>query len=401
MSLLAAILCLLAVCLSGCETGTPTREPVTIAFGCREFETEFYETLSQEFQQSHPGIAVDLRNVRALGADVFVASQFELPGLREEGAILSLDPFIERHESLDLPDFYPGMVDLLTSEGDTWAIPAGADATVMYYSKDLFDQNGTPYPDVGWTWADFLSAAIAINDPEAPVYGYALNLEAYESMIFVYQHGGRLFDDLEDPTRTTFDDPLTVEAVKWYAQLINEHHVAPAPEQARVTFGRSRTEFYRAVLTGKAGMWMGMLSEQREVLRIVKTDVGWGVVPLPRDARSVTGVTVDGYVISAEAEHIEECWQWIVFLSSHVPRNLIPARESVAESVIYEQRVGKELATVARLCMEGAALISPKLSGFEKALDAFQTGVEEVINRRSTAEEAMNWAQRQAEQQAW
>jgi ABC-type glycerol-3-phosphate transport system substrate-binding protein len=160
-------------------------------------------------------------------------------------------------------------------------------------------------------------------------------------------------------------------------------------------------DFYRAVLTGKAGMWMGMLSEHREVLEIVKADVRWGVVPLPRDARSVTGVTVDGYVISAEAQNLEECWKWLVFLSSHVPRNLIPARESVAESKAYEQRVGKDLARVARLCMEDAVLISPNVVGFEKALDAFQAAVEEVINRRLTAEEAMDWAQRQAEQQAW
>ena len=401
MSFAVALLCLLALCLSGCEAGMPTREPVTIAFACREFETEFYERLAREFWQSHPGIAVELRNARARSRDVFVVSQFELNALREGGDILSLEPFIERHESLDLPDFYPGTMDLLSSEGETWAIPAGADATVLYYSKDLFDQTGTPYPEVGWTWADFLSAAVAISDPEAPVYGYAPNRQTYAPLLFVYQHGGRLFDDLENPTATTFNDPLTIEAVKWYAQLTNEHHVAPTPEEARVTFGRNRTDFYRAVLTGKAGMWMGMLSEHREVLRIVKTDVGWGVVPLPRDARSVTGVTVDGYVMSAEAEHLDECWKWIVFLSSRVPRNLIPARESVAESVAYEQRVGKDLARVARLCMEDAVLISPKLAGFEKALDAFQAAVDEVINRRLTAEEAMDWAQRQAEQQAW
>jgi len=41
-----------------------------------------------------------------------------------------------------------------------WAIPAGVDMLVMFYNQDLFDQYDVPYPEVGWTWGDFLDTAL-------------------------------------------------------------------------------------------------------------------------------------------------------------------------------------------------------------------------------------------------
>jgi len=394
-----AILCLVAGSLLSCGVDVPTPETVTITFACREIETDFYEGLRREFEEAQPRIRVELSDLRAHNGDVFTASQFDLAGLRDRGDILSLDPFIEQGESLDLSDFYPGTVGLLSSEGETWAIPAGVDVIAMYYNQDLFDRYGVGYPEIGWTWEDFLSAALAIRDDDAGVFGYVSTPHTYGPVVFIYQHGGQLFDDLQKPTSTTFDHPLTIEAVEWYARLTYEHGVAPTPEQARVSFGWSTMDFFRAIVDDRAGMWMGMLSERRQVLQQTKLDVHWGVVPLPRDTESVTGAMVEGCVVSSETQYPKACYEWIAFLSGRVPNILVPARKSVAHSAAYDQRVGKDVALVARLCMEDAMLVSPELAGFEGALETFYAALEEVVSQRSTAEEAMNWAQSRAEQQ--
>ena len=71
-------------------------------------------------------------------------------------------------------------------------------------------------------------------------------------------------------------------------------------------------------------------------------------------------------------------------------------RRSLAESVDYEQQVGRDVAEVARASMEDALLLSPDLAEFEEALGTFSQAFEALMDQRSTPEEAMTWAQRQS-----
>jgi hypothetical protein len=48
--------------------------------------------------------------------------------------------------------------------------------------------------------------------------------------------------------------------------------------------------------------------------------------------------------------------------------------------------------------MENAVMISPQLSAFGEVLALFTQGVNMVIEEEATAQEAMGWAQQQAEQ---
>lgn len=95
-----------------------------------------------------------------------------LRDMHRQGKTRDLGPFIEQDPSFDLADFYPAMLDFYTDEGSVWAIPSGVDLVAMFYNKDLFDQYDVPYPEVGWTWDDFLSKAQALRDPDAGVYAY-------------------------------------------------------------------------------------------------------------------------------------------------------------------------------------------------------------------------------------
>ena len=90
------------------------------------------------------------------------------------------------------------------------------------------------------------------------------------------------------------------------------------------------------------------------------------------------------------------CWNWISFVSQHVPTRQTPVRRSLAESADYEQQVGPEVAAVARASMEGALLLSPDLAEFEEALGTFSQAFESIMAQRATPEEAMTWAQRQS-----
>jgi multiple sugar transport system substrate-binding protein len=409
-----AVICLLVVPLSGCGGGAiPTPEPVTIVFAHSSFDAEYYEALVQEFNERYPHITVEIHPRRppqqtSPDADVFVSSSFTLGELREQDDVLSLDPFIEQDASFDLPDFYPGTVRLFTSEGETWAIPAGVDVVVMFYNQDLFDQYGVPYPEIGWTWDDFLDRALALRDPDASVFGYAPTDRIVDSLSFIYQHGGRIFDDLQNPTRTTFDDPLTIEALEWYASLIHEHNVAPTQKQLYDEDLGGAGSVVIGVYMNKVGLWTGWFSERGGGRRASDTWPGewkmrWGAVPLPSDAQSATLTSVEGYFISSQAQHPDACWQWISFLSEQMssdvqhPRRLMPARKSLAESTAYEQQVGSDVAAVARVSMESAMVPSPRLVELGGVWGIFWRALDAITNGRSTPEEAMISAQQEAE----
>jgi len=403
LGLTCTIICLLVIPLSGCSGGAiSTPEPVTIVFAHLGFDADYYEALVEEFSESYPYITVELVGSGTGDADVFVDSQFALSELREQDNVLSLDPFIEQDASFDLSDFYPGTVGLFTSEGEVWAIPAGADVVVMFYNRDLFDQYGVPCPEVGWTWDDFLNRALALRDPDASVFGYAPTDRIVDSLSFIYQHGGRIFDDLQNPTRTTFDDPLTIEALEWYASLIHEHNVAPTQKQLYDEDLGGAGSVVIGVYLNKVGMWTGGLSERGGGRQVSTTWPGewkmrWGFVPLPRDAQSATLMFVEGYSISSQARYPDACWQWISFLSEQTPYRLMPARKSLAESATYEQQVGSDVAAVARASVESAVLLSPRLIEFGGAWGIFWRALDAIIGGRSTPEEAMISAQQEAE----
>lgn len=398
-----SLLCMVLAFLVGCGRATPTPEPVMISFAYPNLDTEYYQGLIEEFSRANPHITVELRPKRwdmlggigAGDADTFVTSQFALNWLHEQDSILTLSPFIEQDESLESSDFYPGTMGLYTREGKTWGLPAGVDIMVMYYNQDLLDQYDVPHPQIGWTWDDFLDILVRMRDPEAGVFGYAPNLDMFDPLTFIYQHGGKIFDDLQDPSRTTFDDPLSIEALDWYTKLIFDYNVAPTPEQLNEAFG-PRGGIQAGVYRGQIAMWTGMLSERGGRLWPTEWDMHWGMVPLPTDRHSATLTMVEGYFISSQTLHPDACWEWIAFLSGQIPARQAPARRALAESAEYEQTVSTQVAAVVRSSMENALMLSPKLAEFEEALGLFSQAFESILNESASPQEAMSWAQQQS-----
>ncbi|MCX7683275.1 MAG: sugar ABC transporter substrate-binding protein [Anaerolineae bacterium] len=406
--------CLVVLSLVGCARLALTPEPVTLTFAYPEWYVGRYESMLQRFDEQHPEITIELRSVpwRALdelgedGIDVLVVPLWSLYTLQSQGYLLNLDPFVEEDQTLETQDFYPGTLELFSIAHHTWGIPAGIDLLVMFYNRDLFDRRNLPYPQPGWTHNDFLEAAAAISDPDAGIYGYvplasgfAGNVPYFDAALFVYLRGGRLFDDLQEPTRTAFDDPLTVEAVEWYTDLYLKYGAAPTPEDAQRAFGGGRNTYYVAVQQGKAGLWIGSLSERGGIGWPAEWTMNWGVTTLPRDELFFTQAFPDGYAIYAQADAPEACWELIKFLTRQPHPLLVPPRRSVAESALYEQQVGAEIAMTARASMESALYLGDlrRFGEFEGAMRLFGNAITSVLNGELTVEEALHQAQQRAE----
>ena len=399
--------------LNGCSlVDTPTPDPVTLVFSYPEVDNDFYESLVPLFNQEHPNITLEMRSLTGnslIGitpgeTDVIAANIFFLRELHRGGGILGLNSVIEKDNSFNMSDYLQGTVDFLSLEGETWAVPVGAELDVMYYNKDLFDQNDLSYPRPGWDWGDFLSYALTINNPDAvsdKVYGYTTTPGYQDVYSFIYQHGGTLFNDIRSPSEPTFNNPLTIEAVTFFADLFNVHRVAPTPSEARSNFGGSQYAYLDAISRGNIGMWSLPLSQRGGYGWPVKWYVNWGVTILPRDLAQFSPFWVEeGYAIAAGTDNPDECWLWINFLTNQVHPRLVPPRRSVIESNAYEAMVGEEVAEVVRQSLEFAIPVSLwQWSSLGNAIETFNQAIEDVVEGRSTPQEALDWAQENARNQ--
>jgi len=396
---------LLLVPLLACAKPTP--EPKVVTFAFPRQDAAYYEALLPQFAKVYPSITIKLlpqeggalARLTSTEADVLVAS-FALDEKAKRGDLLDLEPWLVQDKSFKLDDFYPGLIDLYRFEGKTWAIPAGVDLYVMYYNRDLCDRYHVPYPRPGWTWDDFLSTALALRDSAAGVYGYVPLISFLDPLLAVYQHGGRLVDNWRNPTRTTFDDPLAIEALEWYARLIHKHGVSPTPEEMRQDFGGDdERAVYSGVFSGKIGLWTDMYSAQGGRNSSRKWDFNWGMVTLPRDRQLATLAQAEALVISSQAKYPDACWQWVTFLSRQVPARLAPVRRSVAESPAFERLVGVENAAVARASAENAIVIPPYTPElFGEIGQLWFQAIGAILSGQATPREAMVQAQQQVNQ---
>jgi multiple sugar transport system substrate-binding protein len=410
--LVRVVFCLFVILLSGCNKLMPIPKAVAITFAYGKSDTECIEAWVKEFNEQYPHITVNLRPKTTgelawdLGpgdADVREVFTAIIDSQRERGDFVALDPFIETDESFDVSDFYPAALEAFTIDGKVWAIPHGTTSEVIFYNKDLFDQYGAPYPEVGWTWDDFVHTARALRDPEAGIYGFAHSpdVAGWFHWAFIHQHGGRVLDDVQNPTRTTFNDPLTVEAMAWYASLYHEHGVAPTSEQVRKEL---RGDVDVAFARGKVGMTSRDLSLQGGASVGKGWPERWGMVTLPRStadtAVDIAGdLWVNGYAISSQSQHPEAAWQLVAFLSKGVPPRQIPPRRSHIESREYERLVGGEAAAVARDVLKNGLPWPTRrfLDTTRKAIGILGDATAKIGSGQMTPQEAMEWAQREAE----
>jgi ABC-type glycerol-3-phosphate transport system substrate-binding protein len=379
---------LLLLALSACTPATVTTEPVNLVFAFPEgiMDNNYYESLAAQFTALYPHITIRVAPNDWEAADVLLGPEWVLRQAQSENQLVSLDAFIEQEKSFDLQDFYPSTIDQLTIEGEIWALPAGVEMALLFYNRDLFDTYRVPYPETNWTWADFLNTALALRHPEVDVFGYVPwggDLEYLDSIIFIYQHGGKIIDDWQSPTSTTFDDPLTLEALEWYAGLFQEYEVAPTPAQVSQAF-MGLTDV--SIASGKAGMWIDSLVSQGQVGR--EWDFALGITSLPHDTHSITLAWVYGYAISAPATHRQESWQWIEFLSDQISTRLAPARISSAESIEYAQLMGNGVIPI-RASLAEASMISywTLFTRFSGEMRQFQSALEQIVKGEATPSE--------------
>lgn len=383
-----------------------------ISFVVDSWQKGFYQGAVERFEEENPDLKIEFVSVDevmgsqeafyedpnagmlALAQNGDVISTFFPPNQQFEGIYLDLGPLIDADSALDRTDFYNGALDMFSQSGRTYAIPTSIGFQLIFYDKALFDRAGVPYPEIGWSWDDFLATAQALtvqSGSETTQYGFSPLWDGPMSLVAA-KTGQQIFNPTTNPPTLNISDPEMVAAFEWYVSLFNEYGVAPRPD-----FPTSEADFesedfvdpYQLVEEGIVAMYPDnsdsfiWRSEQNENL---------GVAPFPisnEGDRSTPMVSYSGQplAISAGTQKSEEAWRFVSFLlqqppdpdNNFGPQGGLPSQRSVAEASGYFEAQDPSFAETIRYAADHSfTLTFPYVGG-----DAFFEGMNKLMEEDS------------------
>lgn len=334
-SLLAASGAAFAAAATGCGGGNkadvkgatneigddPKKIKGTITYAYWDINQEAMLTdVMKAFNKKYPNVKVQLNMVpfkdyftklRAQASskalpDVFWMNGPNFRSYAENGQLASLKALVD--DGLIDPNKYPSaLVDMYTVDGELFATCKDVDCVGIWYNKKLFDQAGVAYPDETWTLDTYKEKALELTDklPDG-VWGCA---EVFSRTASYYHsiaiNGGWVISD--DKKKSGYDDPKTIEGVKFWRDLIE---IGACPDQEFL----AENSCYGMFEGGQVAMqWSGNWRVGALIGSSVKNDCAVAYLPGGDDRK--TAVHGLGHVISANTKNLAASQALVTFLA--------------------------------------------------------------------------------------
>lgn len=346
-----AISTLVGAFLNGCakpETDNGIVE-VKVAFWGSPEEIDIITHSIEPWQKAHPNIKIRFEHTPYSGydskiltriaggaaPDVIATEANYFVTFAKKNVFESLTQFIEADNEFQKSDFFPEILNRFTVNGNIYAIPRDvAPFACVFYNKDLFDEAGVPYPSDDWNWNDLLEKAKVLTkkDESGRIVQYGFYGWAWQN--FIYGNGGALVDDINNPTITKINDPLSVEGLQFYSDLINLHHVMPTPV-ALANLGMGVDTMFS---NGRLAMFLSGIWETPSLRNY---SFNWDVAMFPKNSKGIRrfGTGGSGYGVLKSSKHKKEAWEVVKALAGPAGQVQLagrglaqPALQSVAKS---------------------------------------------------------------------
>lgn len=244
--------------------------------------------------------------------DVFWMHSNESQRYMSNDMLLDLTDKIAASDVIDPANYPDDIWGLYTYEDKYYAVPKDIDTIALWYNKTMFDEAGLDYPTADWTWDDVTEAARKLTKDDGSQYGIAVkcdnNQAGYYNMI--YDNNGYILN--EDKTKSGWDDPKTIEALKPLETWINEG-LMPSAEVLAENGEDVLLESGKIAMTPQ-GSWMLAAFRDNEY-----TAENCDVVELPKNATTGRRASIYnglGWAAAANGKYTEEAWQLIEYLGS-------------------------------------------------------------------------------------
>jgi multiple sugar transport system substrate-binding protein len=293
-------------------------EEVTLSyftFSAAPDHLEDLDAIVAAFEAENPNVHIEVQT--AAFADYFTSLQTQIAGgsapdtfelnyenfvtYARSGALLDLSPYLDG--SIDPARYYPLALEGFSDGGTQYGLPATFSDVVLIYNRTLFDEAGLDYPTADWTWDDYMTAAEALTDADAGVYGGFQPVSFFEFYKSLAQAGGEFFDA---DGQAVFNSPEGVAAAEWLTSK-------PGTVMPTLAEIGGTPDFDTALFTsGKLAMWHNGIWQ---FAGLNESGVDYDIVVEPGDVQQANAVFMNGAVASAGTDHPDEAAQWIAFLT--------------------------------------------------------------------------------------
>jgi multiple sugar transport system substrate-binding protein len=236
----------------------------------------------------------------------------QTPQAASTGQVLALDSLLLR-DGIDRQDFYPIGLRAYSYHGTLYGMPLKGSTVTGFYNQDIFDKYGVEYPTRDWTWEEMLQKAKALTIDEdgdglPDVYG----LSPYDIANYVWSGGGNFVRWENGRWVSNLDDPVTIEAVRFYVDLFNRHKISP-PRPGIANEAPMSTFTFEAgrIAIDLSGPWR--IPDYQYLDRF-----NWNTLLFPRGpAGRNTRYAGTGLVIWKNSRRPEEAWRLVKHLTGH------------------------------------------------------------------------------------
>ncbi|MDT5138989.1 MAG: multiple sugar transport system substrate-binding protein [Mycobacterium sp.] len=318
-------------------------DALTFFFAANPDEIRPRMRVVNEFQRRHPDIKVrallsgpgvmqQLSTFCAGGKcpDVLMTWELTYAELADRGVLLDLNTLLARDQAFAAQlksDSIGPLFETFGFNGHQYAFPEQWSGNYLFYNKGLFEEAGVLPPprtwQQSWSFDEFLAAAQALTKREASgrvtQWGFVNAWVSYYSAgLFAMNNGVRWATPRINPTHLNFNDDAFVEAVQFYADLINKHRVSPSASDQQSMSNADLFAVGRAAIA-LGGHWRYQTFDRAEGL-------DFDVAPLPLGPRghvACSNIGVTGLAIAATSRRKEEAWEFVKFASGPVGQALI------------------------------------------------------------------------------
>ncbi len=321
--------------------------------------------------------------------------------LANAGYIEPLTKYLDAMPNKDayLNDFIPAFLSNSKYQNEIWSIPFQRSDVVLYYNKDLFQQNNIQPPT---SWQALALDAQKLTDQSQNRWGI-LWPSSFTYWLFqpLAIGAGKNIVQEGQPDQVFFDTPESIQGINYYMDLSRKYNAMPKGVQDN--WGQAPTDF----ASGHAAMVVHTSGSLASILNQAKFKVGVMPVPGQKD-NSYASVPGGGnlYILAGAPQAKKDAaWKFIQFLTQpdiaadfSINTGYIAVRQSAYDTQAmkdYLQKVPQ--ATDIKNALQYA---QAELSTYDlgQVRTTYNDDLQKAFNGQMTPEAAMKDAQTKAEQ---
>jgi sn-glycerol 3-phosphate transport system substrate-binding protein len=407
--------------------------PVTINFwhAMSGSRIQLIQNLANEFMKTHPNIIVKVqytgsyndtlnKTIAAVKGgnppDIVQVYDIGTQMMIDSGIIVPIQKFIDEDKTFDVNTLVPQARGYYTVGGKLYSLPFNSSNPVIFYNKTLFKKAGLDPNDPPTTWEEFKKACekLTVKDSKGHTiqYGFTSGLIGWFFEQFMAVQNAPMFNNGNGrdkrATKAVFDSAAGLRIFNFWNDLVQSGimlNAGPGWSNPRQIF-----------MSQKAAMLLTSTSDVEMMLKAAKEnhfDLGVMFLPHPQGV-PYGGVIIGGaslWMIDTHNTAKEKAaWEFMKWLAGVDPQiewstgtGYFPINKNAIQKLLYNGYYAKYpqyLVTVLQLLMSNVTTSTRGgvVGPFPKVRATIEKALGKVFNHEMTTEEALKWAQDQANQ---